>query len=292
MRIALLLALVGCDAVYGLGDRPRSDAAPDVASPDDDALIEDAPPSGCRASGPPTFAGTPVFVFTNCNSFTTSAPANMALMSCSNVFYESPIATPGMVVAIVNREPDQLLSEPRLSPTGDEMFVTSTATVGGTRAIRAYRRTGGQWHLAAVPIGLPTAFAGANPLFASPPSMLVQGKRRIIIHQVAVMPKFSEFVEENESWTLVRDYTATELGTMTFAYPSLSPDGLHLVFSANPTGGGPVEVRYSQRESVNDPWDSSVKLDIGVDNATYPHLTADCARLYFTATTTLQYVDP
>jgi hypothetical protein len=43
---------------------------------------------------------------------------------------------------------------------------------------------------------------------------------------------------------------------------------------------------------VTQTFDTSVKIDVGADNALYPHLAPDCSRLYFTALETVQYVVP
>lgn len=291
MRAWLLLGLVGCDTVYGLTERPDPDASVDADDPNDGGDLADAGP-GCPGTTP-AFTPTAVFLFPACTDFTTSAATNRGLMTCGDVLSETSLTSGTMTAAVANVQPGQTLLDPRLSSAGDEMFVTSKDSVDSSRSIRIYRRTGGQWHHDASPSSLPTESDGSNPLFTSPPTTMLPGGRRVIIHRTKVsVAYFSEYLESSGVWTGVHDYTAADLGVATFAFPSLSPDGLQLVFSANPIGGGPVEVRYAKRVNVTTMFDSSVKIDVGADNTLYPHLAPDCTRLYFTALSTVQYVQP
>lgn len=292
MRAWLLLGLVGCDTVYGLTGRRDPDASmTDADDPNDGGDLADAGP-GCPGTTPP-FTPTAVFLFPNCTDFTTSKPTNRGLMTCSDVMNESSLSPSTMTLAVTNVQSGETLVDPRLSPAGDEMFVTSKNGIDSSRSIRIYRRTGGQWHHDASPTTLPTEVVITNPLFASPPTEMLPGGRRVFIHRTQVgTAYFSEYLENSGAWTNLHDYTAADLGVATFAYPSLSPDGLQLVFSANPIGGGPVEVRYAKRLTVTAMFDSSVKIDVGADNTLYPHLASDCTRLYFTSLNTVQYVQP
>lgn len=288
MRLLLLLGLVGCDQVFGLDGRQDRDAAVgDVMTPADIAPDGDA--SACPASGPPAFTPVSAFLLTNCKNYTTSKIANRALVSCTS-FYESALDTSDKMAAIVNIEPQEALYEPRLSPEGDEMFVTSQGP-NGTQ-IRRYQRIGGQWHLGSALAGLPIDMAAPpTTLFASTPTAKSGSRRIMLAHLLGDVQSFEEWKEDADTWSLVTSYTPANLGVATFAYPSLTPDGLHLVFSANPVAAMPAEIRYAWRATIDDRFDTSVKIDVGVNDVLYPHLASDCHRLYFTALDTVQYVD-
>lgn len=68
-------------------------------------------------------------------------------------------------------------------------------------------------------------------------------------------------------------------------YGNVTEDGLQIVFSSNrPGGSGGLDVWYSSRSSVGDPWSAPVNLGTNINTAnpeTRPTLSWDGKRLYF-----------
>jgi hypothetical protein len=124
-------------------------------------------------------------------------------------------------------------------------------------------------------------------LFSSP--LTTTPEPRVVVHHGNL---FSEYIKSNaNTWTLVRSYEANDLGVVSFLHPSITPDGLHLVFAGSKMGG-PNAVQYASRPSTSVKFDTPVEIAVGMDNVQYPHLAADCSALYFWAGGAIHVVRP
>jgi hypothetical protein len=283
-----LVSLTACDRVFGLTGRDERDASPngDTINTGDGA-VDDGSTDGsdrplCPTTGAPMFDLTPSIVVNGCLDYTTSASANNAMMVCSaDAIFEAPLGTDNIDMANVQNA--QMIREPRLSPSNDEMFVIG---VGNNLDIRIYSRVNTQWQYASTPVGLPTVESNMT-LFTSPPTTITP-KPLVMVHHGSV---FSEYVRDGAAWMLVRSYQPDDLGVDTYLHPSMTPDGLHLVFVGSILGGANL-VRYATRPTSAVKFDTSVALDVGIENVLYPHLTADCSSLYFWGNGSIHVVGP
>ncbi|MEO8703793.1 MAG: hypothetical protein ABI867_27330 [Kofleriaceae bacterium] len=277
--IALPL-LASCELVFPLSDRDAAvvtDVSADAASV-------------CPAFGPPVFLQNPRTIIggVDCGNYTVSRSAERGMAICNAVIEEGPIDSAALAVSKIVVEAGQSVSAPRLSPEGDQVFVTSKATVDSLLSIRIYQRTDETWLFADSPKVFPTAGAGTTVL-ASPPTRRAQSSRLVIVELFqAPTSVFQEFRDtENDGWSFVRSYGVSELAVTAMTQPALSADGLRLVFTAN-TG----QVHYTARADLTQPFPPSFAIAIpNFAVAQYPYLTEDCARLYFTTTDTISYVD-
>ncbi|MFN0251049.1 MAG: hypothetical protein ACKV2T_29510 [Kofleriaceae bacterium] len=277
----LLLGLFGCDTVFGLGDRPQ-DAGFDMTLDMPDGAIDasdDAPLQvfECPIGGPLQFDRDPIAVIGGCTNYTTSSTTNTALMTCGGVVSEGPIGAGTSNAVLITLPAGETALDPRLAPSGDLLFARSVAIVS---RIRAFRRGGNSWAIEpASTAGLPMELA-TNVNFASPPS--ASPDRRLMLHRGADgATVFTEYRDNAGTWTMVRDYQPNDLGVGTFEHPNMTPDGLHLVYIGATAVGGANKIWHATRASTATPFDAPVIIDVDSADLSYPHLAADCSRLYF-----------
>jgi hypothetical protein len=83
-----------------------------------------------------------------------------------------------------------------------------------------------------------------------------------------------------ETWATEHTYQPSELGVTTVADPSLTPDGLHLVFVAG-TNAGPT-VWVANRASLGSMFGPAMELYATTDMPTTPFLDEGCRHLTYT----------
>ena len=283
-RALWILALGGCNAIFGLDQTRAIDAAVSI----------DAAPAVCPAigSGPPTFAPNPtVFGGMHCVAYTTSAIRATAVTLCETGLVEGLIGSSVFEAVAITGQAGFTLTSPRLSPNGDELFaVARPATPGGPRELQRYRRLGtGAFQFAeTIPLSGPEALQLES---VSPPSATADQHLIVHLFDTGGTSTFVELYEKSGSgWSELRRETRAQVGTESMGFPSLSPDGLRLVFSGSLPVGGAPNILYRERASVADAFGPPVIIG-GVDaNRLWPHLAPDCSRLYFSRIDALEYV--
>lgn len=267
----MILALVGCNQIYGLEATKGRDAAPKE--------FFDAPPDApftCPGddSAPrfkPRFGQVPVG---QCFAYTPSHDTKTAVAYCFGLgIAEGPIDGP---LASTIPPGTRTLFDPRLFPEGDRMFIRDTTN--GNR-VDIYARQGTTWS------ATPFLTAVPNDWYVSNPSR-GPDRRAIVLEYSPAIDGFviTEYVEQQpDAWTARPSY---KLNTVNFGtHPSLSSDGLRMVFSTF-TG-----VFYASRPTLADRFDKPIELTTLPNQASYVFLEDDCSRIYFSALETVLYLE-
>jgi hypothetical protein len=91
------------------------------------------------------------------------------------------------------------------------------------------------------------------------------------------------------AWKPIDSYPPEMLGVTGFSDPSLSADGLRMVAYGMIAGAyGPI---YTSRPSLDVRFDAFQILTTLPSQARDPFITEDCARIYFSALSTVFYVE-
>ncbi len=283
MRGLALVALCGCNQIFGLSKTHLEDAA-----------YFDAPadaPFTCPASGVPAFKPDLHAVTTmNCRSYTTAAAAGLAAADCDGGPWG--LSDNVYVVFPIDRDPDPKTVTPVLhaasyastliDPEGDQLFITYYTSAGGSGGLVlvSYVASAGSWTAAPTP-SLPMGFATGDK-FSTPTRR--SNRRAMYFHSLD--QTWHELTEATAgTWIEVRSHP--ELGG-TADEPRLSADGLRLTASRYDTSGFDVPV-YASRATIDDAFTPFAHLATVQDSAQYPFLSDDCGRLYFTSASSVFY---
>jgi hypothetical protein len=279
-----LLVLGGCNPWFDLEKTHPVDAALDAP---------DAPPPMCPAigAGPPMFAQDPiVFGAMHCVSYTTSAVTGTAVASCDSGLVEGPIGTSAFTALTVTTTAGYTLTSPRLSPGGDQLYAIARPPATGTaREVQRLRRIGTSAFEIVDRIPFSPFEAGLLDSVSAPSATT---EPHVIVHlfDSGGTSTFVELHEKTGGWSEDRRETLAQAGTGSMAFPSLSPDGLRLVFAGSLPGVGGAAVLYRERSSVTDPFGPPVVITGTDPNRLWPHLPPDCSRMYFSRVDALEYV--
>jgi hypothetical protein len=236
------------------------------------------------------------FIMSSCQEYTPSTVTQTALVVCSSQFFEAPIDTDQIAPLTLMHAAGHELLGPRLVPEGDEVFVTDHDISGQTATVEHYLRSGTDWVRAPSPVGLRPTTSNNDVLDIGPPTRMLPGGRRLMLHYLTGGEStFEEYVEATPNmWMGVvgGTYDHADFGVDTLAFPSLTDDGLHLVFTANAPGFMNEQVRLAGRGTLDDRFGTSTNLDTVFAHALYPYITANCSRLYLSSVDSISYVDP
>lgn len=265
-RVALLLVLAGCNQVFGLRETVAIDAQQFDAPPD--AAFQ-CPPAGT----PPAFAALLHQAVTrNCVSYTTSHTANRAAAFCIDL---DAIADGAIdeVPALSILTPANAFDMPRLTPEGDEMWVRHRTSNAATFAV--YRHDGEhQWSWVR---DLPIPSSSRDDLLTTP-SRSIAGVRRFLRYAFSEL-RLYEYTYDGTTATPIRAYDAAALAVTFISFPSLTGDGLRLVFVGSEVGSTSALTFYADRPSLDVAFSPATVLTTA-PVTTDPFLTEDCARLY------------
>ncbi|MGE5184665.1 MAG: hypothetical protein ACM31C_21485 [Acidobacteriota bacterium] len=279
-RASLVLACA-CNQTFGLNETRLRDAS-----------APDAPPS-CPTQGAPLFSSVVhQIVFQHCIDYTLSRSAGRALALCADPggpgyhVADGPLDMP--LSPSAGLETLTYLDGAVLEPDGNAALVY--AYDGTSAAWRRYvRDNAGQWTLAAtfalpaMAITAPTT--GATPhIFGKPTST------------------FEEYVADgNGGWTVAGTYTLQQLGVTANAdHPTWTSDGLQLLLY-DQLANNEFAIAYTQRASLADRFGPVTYLDSlaayarndSTETAAYGGvgaMTDDCGRFYFSALSSVFYV--
>ena len=223
-------------------------------------------------------------IFQDCFEYSTSA-AGTAVAMCnvdsSVALFEGPVDAPLLAIPGFGPQAGFVLEAAQLAPEGDELFVSyeSTSSPVTSRIERFVAAADGSW-TQSVDVTHPLlGFASMGTPSAGP-------RRHVLV--VTMSTAIQELVVDSTgASSLIRSYTATDLGIGANSAPNLTADGLRAVFAGSTTTSSGVY--YSDRAAIDDPLSPAISL-AGLPFATDPFLTSDCARLYFSALSSVLYV--
>lgn len=282
MQVSLIavLALAGCNQVLDLEQtRLRDGANPDA-------------PRACTAAAP-VFRGKPVPVIVSgeySRTYSISLDRRIAVANRIGGIIEGPGDSAMMTGALLMPPPPSTIGSPRLSPEGDELFI-SYAESPVNAAIHRYAREQNLWvYKAKLFTVMPT-----NQPDISIPTRRELGPRRLFVG--VNTSELREYIEgPADQWTqLGSAYLTSDLGVGTILFPNISSDGLRLVFQGQQSNT--LTLLYASRASVNERFGKAVAANPFFGNPPIydPYLLDDCSRLYFFANADLPgvyYVEP
>jgi hypothetical protein len=249
-----------------------------------DARLFDAPIDGPFAC--PAISATPPRFSTlwhqdvlgqGCHDYNFSA-TGVAVAPCTDVkdhIEQGPVDQPMTPIPSFEAVSPSPFGYPRITVEGDALFVLETmASVQPKLDRYAYSPSG--WTFTNS-IALPATAIGA-------PS--AQPNRRMFF----VDANFAHEVTLGDTMlTPVFVYTAQDLGVQTLnGAPSLSPDGLRIVFAGVDLSGR-VHMYYADRMTLDGRFGPPLPIPGGPIDTVDPFLTPDCARLYFSAAGSVFY---
>jgi hypothetical protein len=231
------------------------------------------------------------------NCFAYAIGGNEAMAQCT----EGPARGP--IDAELTKVIDDLyVYNPRFSPDGTRAIVSYYNTTSGYYELADYAITtaGAQRVTTYTPTNANYVFFEFSTPSAGP-------DRRVVYAQWNYSTSIGELIELSDTgsgWTELRRYPMSELGTTvyTVAKPSLSRDGLRLVFIGSEQAGGTTgedsppttytqPVMYADRASLDAHFGPAVIVDSVPDLVSWPFMTDDCARIYFNALNRIFYLE-
>ena len=266
MRRMAIVFVAACGSSHPSAPKDSPiDTARDTAMPDVPAG------NGCRPSpfqGQATVIGTATALDV---ALPSSLSFAVSVESDYSFYVEQPPSAAAVAIPAFAATSSVGWDHPALRPDGNELFARET----NTSTIWSSVRMGATWAAPVQAIG--PWFS--DSLASTPAAVGAAGDLRMMIWDDVQM---QEYTRTGGTWTAVG--SAMMANTLTgqnanLAAPSLSPDGLSLVFIANP--GGPNEtVWYTYRADVSSAFAMPATAIHGPTVTYAPYLTADCADLY------------
>jgi hypothetical protein len=293
----VVCACAACDSVAGLRGTAAADARPI------DAAFFDAPADAPYACPPPGRNMSPtyspqfqeVIATGDCRFYSFSKSANRAAARCTQsieavtlIVEQGTYQPPTLAQVFPSPVPPNGKSlgiSVKLSPEGDELWVIQLDTTSLVYTASVYVPTATSW---TYDHDVTTIAANASDISAP----TAKGSGRRFLYYIA--PIVHEVVEGPPgTWTDVNQYTAASLGVAAIDdVPSMTPDGLRMVFSAS-FHAGPSQyaaIAYADRASTSVPFSPATPL-VGIPGAaTTPFLADDCGRIYFSGLGAILFV--
>lgn len=286
MRWCSVFLLAGCNQLLDLRATRVFDAG------QYDAPI-DAPFSCPRlGKGPPSFAPLAhQAVAQACSEYTISASGNRAVALCydpndgSNldVFEQTPGDTQLVRAAGIARHPgNSFVDHPELSPDGTTVWVgyTDYGSSGQTRSYSSFtRQADGSWSHA-----MDLTLAGDERMSSLAPTATGY---RFVLADNPDQTFIEGTVDGAGAPVLGGPVAMSTIGLTEMAAVTLTPDGQRLLVAGR-TAGGSDGTFYTDRSDLQFAMVAPVS---GVPAAAQdPFLTPDCARVYYSASSTIVYV--
>lgn len=287
-RVALIVALTGCNAIFGLDETTTYDARHIY----DDAMI-DAPPFCPAPAVVPQFdreLHQAIYADSNCQQYQTSS-LGIALATCYDAqfrqqMYEArvgPITDAVPALGDINTANGYTYSF-ALTPEGGEVYVarydTTLVKVG---VWRFERDATGMWkQMEALPFSSATGLT-LSPVTRGPHRhILVRDQSAVEIHEWAV--------DDTGTWNDIAKYDPTaDFGSSAVYGFGLSSDGLRLPLYIYDTTAAAYVMQYSYRESIDDRFSMPTAMPSAPRTQTL-FLTEDCDRAYFAGFGAVFYV--
>lgn len=278
-----LLALAGCNQIF--------DLRPTQAIGTADAQYFDSPvdaPFTCPPIGapPPAYSSVVRQVAQDCSDYTLSFTTGVATARChapNDHVATGPINEMVAPIAGMTSDPGGIqYVSPRLSPEGDELFYLR-AVSNNSRIERRARAGDGSW-------STPVALTPNVPTSASIGTPSRGPVRRMFVKSLPGADVTEIEIAADNTWSTIATYGYTDLGVFyATSTPSLSADGLRLVWSGQEVPSASDRSYYATRGSLAERFDSFENM-MGVPGAISLFMTEDCANVYFYAASAIQYV--
>lgn len=271
-----LVALCGCNQVFGLDTTQLQDAAVHVDAPPDAPPV--CPPAGTqlRIAGPLTQV-----VRQSCTQYTASLPTRIAVANCyvmegtswKTVLSEGRLDdTMGPLKLQTSQTTVEL---PRVSPEGDELYFRVWDSSGTGYVVEVFkRRTDGTWlDSGALPIA-PSGFSYMSQPTRAP-------RRHIMLGYGSSVMEYADDGAGN--WPKVGEITYTDLGVTQFLNPTLTADGLRLMFGGYKMLAPNYQLFVVDRGDITGTFSAPRTIIDMPDGVLDGYLPEDCSRLYFVA---------
>jgi hypothetical protein len=283
--LPLLVALSGCNQVFGLDDTQLVDAG---------HLFLDAPPDASPMCADPSEMPRfdrelhqAVYADLDCHLYQTSA-IGLALAQCAPLatnqqrIYEARVGPIGeMAIARGDLgEPDVVYSI-ALAPEGSEVWLARYDVNEAAGIWRYQRDADGVWHRMEK---TPITFAAGQKI-----STVTRGPVRHLFVLESNTQTREWALDASGNWIDVGVYTSAQLGTPLLFHLNLSPDGLRMLMYARDQNNYLNVVRYGSRASVDARFMSSTEIP-GAPQADDLFFTEDCDRVYFSGLSAVFYV--
>lgn len=278
MKLAALVLVCGCNAVFGLS--PTTGPGTTFFDAPIDAPFA-CPPIGTNL---PPFTGVLVQqILEDCSQYSPSDASGRAVASCSD---------PAGGEIICEGPRDQMLTsafklsaiqaQPRLSPDGNTIYVHDNAP---SITVIAYQRTGMTWTRApASDIGQIANASEMSSVMRGP-----DGDHILFTAASATSVALAEWSNAGGTWHQTSLHPASELGLQGIFTLALTSDGLRaLVFGFTPTNVD--QTLYTDRPALDAPFRAAQKIDGLFGVAQDASLSDDCSRIYFTGLGSVFYV--
>lgn len=282
MKLWCLLALAGCDAVFGIEHTtalPRADAQKFDGIPD--------APFAC----PPTGTAPKFSVFFrqvvpqgDCDHYTTGG--GIAFATCGGSSDTSPFTVQQSAVdsSTMNPVTPSALDYAMLSPDGTELWYAHADALGNG-VISVYVPDGANAWKASYDAFVVTG----NSFITATTPMSVGSPRHALVSISGTIHELAEV--SPQMWSDVAMYQLVPTPGIVDSPPQLSPDGLRVVFHGSNVGSpAEVGVFYADRASLSAPFNAAVLLEGPPVGAATPFMTGDCSRLYFSGLGSVFYV--
>jgi len=275
---AALVALCGCNQVFGLDTTQLFDAPSRIDAPPDAPPVCPAPGAQFRVSGPLVQV-----VRQSCTQFSASLPTQIAVANCyvynsatmqwQNMPYEGRLDDSMGPVKLQTTQ--MSLELPRVSPEGDELYFRAWDASGTGYVVEVFQRqTDGTWIDSGA---LPIAPSGFNFL-----TQTTRGPHRHIMLSYGSSVK--EFADDGTgAWPQVGEILYADLGVQSFINPTLTGDGLRLVFGGYRPNAPSYQLFVADRRDIADAFAAPTTIVNMPDGVYDAFLPEDCSRLYFSA---------
>lgn len=217
-----------------------------------------------------------------CTDYTTSRAGGIGVATCydGNTNGTAAGAIDGALTFIPSLvDPTDPHRHPALAPEGDELFLTHQVATG--YAIVAYHAAGGDWTF---------AHTLAGPTYVTPPNIGTP-TTGVVRHMPVILDDGTLHEYTVTSTGAVTDlgaYTAQILGVQNiYSRPNMTPDGLRLAFTGYDSIG--MRMFYTDRASIDDRFRPAEEIT-GVPPTSDGYMTENCARIYFSAISSIFYV--
>jgi hypothetical protein len=265
VRVALLVALCGCNRILGLGDVLARDAAP----PDG--------PFACPAIGitPPFSTLIHQALDQNCPDYV-RVSSGLAIGTCTTDVGPIPVVImqgtgDGLLEPVPELAgiPGEYYDHARPAPDGSSLVVlhyTSPAS-----RVEEWVRTASGWSFGQL---IPISNAGGAHL--GPLGSDGNGGWRMLVRDTVGFEEWGR--GPTGAWTPIATFDPTALGLADVDYGALAESGLRAVLIGT-SQAGIAGVYYTDRGSVDGAFRIADRLDVVPITAT-PYLDATCARIY------------
>jgi len=280
----IIVALCGCNQVFGLDDTRLIDASVTHHDAPIDVLAT-CPPIG---TVPRFSTGLNQVVTQNCSSYSVSTTTGLAVATCYDASQWWPQVSEGqpdgsLLPARGFPDPTQVsMTSVRLTPEGDQLYVDAYDYTLWTHAFRTYQRLAdGSWQR-----GADLPFTATGSTFLGGPTR--GPTRHLLVTTAGGPPSVDEYVSDGSGgWNLQLHVQPADLGLSNLYTAQLSGDGLRMIAYAERVGDTAYQVLYADRPSPTVPF--GLMAPLGVPLVSELFMTEDCGRLYFPALSSIFY---